>query len=145
MQLEPWVPPCVLFGWWFNPWELWGVWLVVILPMGLQTPSAPSVPSLTLPLGTPSSVQWLAASMHLCICQALPEPLRRQLIRLLLSMYLLASTVVFGFGDNIWDGSPVGDFLVRWGHWRLQTFYCLLHLPPGSFGSHFLLLYRVYS
>jgi hypothetical protein len=21
MQLEP----CVLFGWWFNPWELWGV------------------------------------------------------------------------------------------------------------------------
>jgi hypothetical protein len=27
MQLEPWVPPCVLFGWWFSPWELWGVWL----------------------------------------------------------------------------------------------------------------------
>ena len=19
MQLEPWVPPCVLFGWWFSP------------------------------------------------------------------------------------------------------------------------------
>jgi hypothetical protein len=25
MQLEPWVPPCVLFGWWFSSWELWGV------------------------------------------------------------------------------------------------------------------------
>jgi hypothetical protein len=23
MQLEPWVPPCVLFGWWFSPRELW--------------------------------------------------------------------------------------------------------------------------
>jgi hypothetical protein len=31
-----------------------GIWLVdnVVLPMGLQTPSAPSVLSLTLPLGT---------------------------------------------------------------------------------------------
>jgi hypothetical protein len=26
IQLEPWVPPCVLFGWWFSPWERgWGV------------------------------------------------------------------------------------------------------------------------
>jgi len=24
MRLEP----CVLFGWWFSPWELWGVWLI---------------------------------------------------------------------------------------------------------------------
>jgi hypothetical protein len=39
MRLEPWVPPCVFFGWWFSPWELWGVWLVdiVVLPMGLHT------------------------------------------------------------------------------------------------------------
>jgi hypothetical protein len=51
------------FGWWFSPWELWGVWLVdiVVLPIGLQTPSAPSVFSLNPPLGTPCSVQWLAA------------------------------------------------------------------------------------
>ena len=47
-------PPCVLFGWWLSLWELWGVWLVdfVVLPMGLETPSAPSVLSLTPPLGT---------------------------------------------------------------------------------------------
>ena len=46
MQLEPWVPPWVLFGWWFSPWELWQgcvcvcvcVWLVdiVVLPVGFQ-------------------------------------------------------------------------------------------------------------
>jgi hypothetical protein len=36
MQLEPWVPPCILFGWWFSPSELWEVWLVdiVVPPMG---------------------------------------------------------------------------------------------------------------
>jgi hypothetical protein len=43
MQMEP----CILFGWWFSPGELWVVWLIdiVVLPMGLQTPSAPSVRS----------------------------------------------------------------------------------------------------
>jgi len=39
MQLEPWIPPCVFFGWWFSPWELGLVWLVytAVLPMGLQS------------------------------------------------------------------------------------------------------------
>jgi hypothetical protein len=23
MQLEPCGPPCILFDWWFSPWELW--------------------------------------------------------------------------------------------------------------------------
>ena len=73
-QLESWVPPCVFFGWWFCPWELSVVWLVniVVLPMKLQTPSTPSVFSLTLPLGSPCSIQWLVASIHICIGQA-PE------------------------------------------------------------------------
>jgi hypothetical protein len=57
MKLEPWVPPCVcvLFGWWFSPWELWGVRLVdsVVLPMWLQSPLAPPVLPLTLSLGIP--------------------------------------------------------------------------------------------
>jgi len=53
MQLEPWVPPCVLLGWWFSLWALWGVWLVdiVILPMGLQSLSDPSILSLQLHWG----------------------------------------------------------------------------------------------
>jgi hypothetical protein len=95
-RLEPWVPPCVLFGWWFSPWEHWLVHIVVPL-MGLQTHSAPSVLSLTPPLGTPCSVQWLAESIHLCICQALTEPLRRQLYQAPVSKQLLASTIVSGF------------------------------------------------
>jgi hypothetical protein len=43
MQLEPWFLPCVVFGFWFNPWVLWGYLLfyIFVLPMGLQTPSAP--------------------------------------------------------------------------------------------------------
>jgi hypothetical protein len=52
-------PLHVYFGWWFRPWELWRICLVGIvdLPMGLQTPSAPSVLPLTPPLGTPCSAQ----------------------------------------------------------------------------------------
>jgi hypothetical protein len=71
---------CTL-GWWFSPWELWGYWLVhIVVPsMGLQTPPAPWVLSLVPPLGTLCSIQRMAASIHLCICQALAEPLRRQL------------------------------------------------------------------
>jgi hypothetical protein len=35
-RLEPWVPPCVLFGWWFSLWGFWGYWLVhIVHPMGL--------------------------------------------------------------------------------------------------------------
>ena len=106
MQLEL----CVLLGWWLSPWELWGIWLVdiVVLPMGLQTPSAPSVLSLTPPLGTPCSVQWLAVSICLCICKALAGPLRRQLYQAPFSKHFLASTIVSGFGDYIWDESVSG-------------------------------------
>jgi hypothetical protein len=41
-QLEPHVPPCVFFYWWFSPWKLCGYWLVhiVVPPIGLLTPSA---------------------------------------------------------------------------------------------------------
>ena len=81
---------------------------IVVLPMGLQTPSAPSVLSLTPPLGTLCSVQWLAESIHLCICQALAEPLRRQLYEAPVSKHLLASAIMSGFGDCILDESPGG-------------------------------------
>jgi hypothetical protein len=93
MQLEPWVPPCVFFGLWFSPREVWGCWLVhiVVPPMGLQTPSAPWVLSLDLSLETLCSVQWMAVSIHLCICQALAEPLRRKLYQVPVSKLLLAS------------------------------------------------------
>jgi hypothetical protein len=80
-----------------------GYWLVHIFvpPMRRQTPSAPSVVSLAPPLRTPCSVQWLAESIHLCICQALTKPLRRQLYQAPVSKHLPASTIVSGFGDCI--------------------------------------------
>jgi hypothetical protein len=93
MQVEPRVPPCVFFDWWFSPRELWGYWLVhVVPPMGLQAPSAPWVLSLAPSLGTLCSVPWIAVSIHFCICQALAEPLRRQLYQASVSKLLLAST-----------------------------------------------------
>ena len=93
MQLEP----CLLLCWWLSSWELWRVWLVdiVVLPMGLQTPSTPSVHSVTHLLWILLSDQWLAASsICLCICKALAWPLRRQQCQALFSMYFLASTSV---------------------------------------------------
>jgi hypothetical protein len=47
-------------------------------------------------------------SIHICICQALAEPLRRQLYQVPVSKHFLASAIVSGFGDYIWDGSPSG-------------------------------------
>jgi hypothetical protein len=54
---EPWLPPYVLCSWWFSSWELVGVQLVdiAVLPVRLQSPSAPSVLPLTLPLWVPQS------------------------------------------------------------------------------------------
>ena len=80
--------------------------------MELQTLSAPSVLFLTPPLGTQlgnsCSVQWLAVSICLCICQALAEPLKRQLYHASISMHFLATTKVSGFGVCICDKSPGG-------------------------------------
>jgi hypothetical protein len=107
LQLEPQVPPCVLYGWWFSSWELWGYWLVDIdvPPMGLLTTLAPWVLSLAPSLGILCSVQWMSVNIHFCICEALAEPLRRQLYQAPVSKHLLASTIVSGFDDCIWDGS----------------------------------------
>ena len=106
IMLEPWVPLCVLLGWWFRPWELWLV--DIVLPMGLQTPFAPSLLSLSPPLGTLWSVQWLASSIHLCICQALEEALRRELYQAPVSVHFLALTIGPEFVDCLWDASPGG-------------------------------------
>ena len=81
---------------------------IAVLPMGMQTSSASWVRSLTPPLGTSGSVKWLALTIHLCICQALAEPFRRQLYQAAVSQHFLVSTIVSGFGVYIWDESPGG-------------------------------------
>ena len=82
-----------------------------IPPMGLQAPSVPSVLSLAPSLETLCSIQWLVESIHLCIYQALSEPFRRQLYQAPVTKLLLASTIVSGFGDCMWNGSPGGKSL----------------------------------
>jgi hypothetical protein len=110
MQLEPRVPPCVFFGWWFSPRELWGYWLVhiVVPPMELPIPSAPWVLSLAPSLGTPCSIQWMAVSIRFCICHTLAEPHMRQLYQAPVRNLFLVSTIVSGFDGCIWNESPGG-------------------------------------
>ena len=98
MQLEQWVPPCALFGWWFSPWELWEYWLVhiVVSSLGLQTPLASWVLPLAYTLGTLCSVQWMDASIHFCICQALAVSLRRQLYQAPFSKHF------FDIHNSVW-------------------------------------------
>jgi hypothetical protein len=111
------------------------LWLVDIsvLPIGLQTSSALWVLSLTPPLGTPLetpwSVQWLAASISLCIGQDLAEPLRIQLYQAPVSMHFLASTIVSG--DCIWDGTVFGWPFLQ------SLLHTSLYLLPWIFCSPF--------
>jgi hypothetical protein len=129
IQLEALVPPCVFLGWWFSPWELWEVWLVdiVVIPMGLQTPSPPTVLYLTPPLGTLCSVEWFAASILLFICQGLAEPLRRKLYQAPFSTHFLAFTIVSGFGVCIWMDPYVGQSLDGLSFSLCSTlFHCFL-------------------
>jgi hypothetical protein len=70
MQLEPWVPQCIFFGWWFNLRELWRYWSVhiVVPPRGLKTPLAPWTFSLASSLGTCAlSNRWLWASTSVLV------------------------------------------------------------------------------
>jgi hypothetical protein len=50
----------------------------------------------------------MIVSLHICISQALAEPLRRQLYQAPVTKHLLASTIVSGFGGCSWLGSPGG-------------------------------------
>jgi hypothetical protein len=99
--LEPWVPPCVLLGWWFRPWELWLV-DIVVHPIELQTPSPPSVLSLTPPFRTPmisSMVGWQHPPLYM---SGFSRPSQETAI--------LGSSqhALLGIHNSvcIWDGSP---------------------------------------
>ena len=85
-------------------------WLIFYSSYGVANPFSSFSPFSTPSFGTLCSVQWLAASIHLCICQALAELRagRTQLYQAPVSKYFLASTIMSGFGDYIWDGSPGG-------------------------------------
>jgi hypothetical protein len=50
----------------------------------------------------------MIVSIHFCICQALAEPLWRQLYQAPVSKLLLASAVESRFGGCLWNGSASG-------------------------------------
>jgi hypothetical protein len=113
-----------LFGWYCCP------------SYGWQASSAPSALSLILPLRTLCSVQWLAVSIHLCICQVLAEPLKRQKYQTPVSKHFLASIIVSGFGNCIWGASPGGA--VSWWPFLQSLFHTFsLYLLLWVFCSPF--------
>ena len=74
-----------------------------------KAPSVPAVLSLTLPLGSLCSVQWLAASIYICIGQDLAEPLRRQLLSGSCEQALL------GISNSVWVWCLLVGWIPRWG------------------------------
>jgi hypothetical protein len=78
--------------------------------VGLQTPSAPWVLSLAPSLGTLCFNQWMAVSIHFCICQALAEPPRRQL-------YQSGSCqqALVGLYNSVWVWWLYMGWIPRWG------------------------------
>jgi hypothetical protein len=109
MYVEPWIPPSSLFGWWTSHWEHRVVWLVdIVLPMGLQTPSIPLVLLPAPPLGSPSSVGWLAPSIHIWVGEVLGEPPKEQPCQVPVSKRLLATATVSGVVVCRQDRSPDG-------------------------------------
>jgi hypothetical protein len=129
------IPPCVLFDWWFGPWELRGVWLVdsVVFPKRLQTLSAPSVFPLMLLLRSSCSVWWLGVSIHICIGHSLAEPLSGQPYQTPLSKCFLASEIGSGIG--------VHCIMVFCTFWLISTYQCscLLGSRLSHWGRYFLI------
>jgi hypothetical protein len=102
----------------------------VVLPMGLQTPSAPSVLPPTLPLRSMGSVQWLAVIICIFLRQVMTEPLRGQPCQALVCKHILPSAIVSGFGGSV-DGM---DPKVGWSPDGLSFSLC------SSTGGHVCLL-----
>jgi hypothetical protein len=99
------------------------VWLVdIVFQMGLQSPSAPPVLLLSLPLGSLCSVWGVAVRLCTCIGQVLAELLMAQLYQASVSKHFLVPAIESAFGVCRWDGSLGVTF--SWWHF-IQS---LLHL-----------------
>jgi hypothetical protein len=113
MQLEPWIPSCVFFGWLFSPRNS-GRWRGSGCSSYEATdPFISFSPFSNFSIGNSCSVLWLAASIHLCICQVLAESLRRQLYKA--PVNFLASTslsLITVYGMELKVGSLRVAFLL---------------------------------
>ena len=70
-----------------------GLLTLLLPPWGCKPPQLLQSLLQLLHRGTLRSVQWLAASFHLCICQALADSLRRQPYQVSISKHFPASTI----------------------------------------------------
>jgi hypothetical protein len=103
-------PPRVLFGWWFSPCELWGVWLVdiAVLPEGLYIPKASAVLALTSPFWSWCSVQCFTACISICIGQALTASQRTTIAS-------FCQQVLLGISNSIQVWCLKMQGIPRWG------------------------------
>jgi hypothetical protein len=85
----------------------------------------------------------MTVSIHFYICQALAEPLRRQLNQVSVSKLLLASAIVSRFGGCLWDGSPGGavsgwsflqSLLKHLLNWVFKVVFSGLHIRVQNTG-----------
>jgi hypothetical protein len=111
IQLGPWVPVYSLVDC-LNPGSSW-VGLDFCSSYGAANHFSSFSPFSNFPLGILCSLQWLVASIHFCLCQALSELLRRELYQVPVSNHFLASPIVSRFSVCIWDGSP-GRAVPEW-------------------------------
>jgi hypothetical protein len=83
--------------------------LTLLLPLwGCKPPQLLQFVLQLLNRGAHTEAKWLAASICLCIFQALAETLRSQPYQTSVCKHFPASTIAAGFGGCIWDGSPGG-------------------------------------
>jgi hypothetical protein len=115
---------------------------IVVLSMGLQTPSISTVLSLTPPLGSLRSVRGLTARICICIGKALADSLKRQLYQAPVSKNFLASAIVIGFGDypqwgSLWKNIPSVSALLFLSKFPLDRSYLgLKFFEEGGYSCH---------
>jgi hypothetical protein len=110
-----------LVGWYCSSYEV-------------ANPFSSSRPFSNSSIGDPALSSMVGCKYPLCICQALAELLRRQLYQTPVGMYLLAYTIVTGFGDCIWEESPDGP-VFGWPYIRSLLHTFSPYLLPCEFCS----------
>jgi hypothetical protein len=101
---------------------------IVVLPLGLQTPSAASVLPQTPPLGSLCSVGWLAVSICNYICQFLAESITRQQPG---SFSGSCQQTLLGISNSVWILCLHMGWIPRWGSfWMAVPSVSTPHFVP---------------
>jgi hypothetical protein len=106
MQLEPWVPPCKLFGWCIMSWELW-VSSYCCSSHGAANPLCSLGPFSSCFIGDLVLSPMVGCKHQPLHLSGTGGASQGQLYQAPVSKHLLESTVLSGFGDCTLDGSQV--------------------------------------